>query len=79
MHFHERLESLSQGGFATTHWPKQIEDLLALFQALGCVPEEADDPLNRFLHTVELGEGWIGADGPVHEDPSEPRILCGVD
>jgi hypothetical protein len=43
------------------------------------VPEEADDPLDRFLHTVKFRKGWIGADGPVHEDPSEPRILCGVD
>jgi hypothetical protein len=59
--------------------PEQVEDLLALLEPLRGVAEEADDPLDRLLHAVELGEGRVDADGPVHEDPPKPDILGGID
>ena len=40
--------------------------------------EERDDPLDRLLHAVELPEGRVGPDRPVHEDPAEARSLGGV-
>ena len=43
------------------------------------MPEEPDDPLDRLLHAVEILEGGIDLDGPVHEDAAEARILAGVD
>ena len=48
-------------------------------QALGRVAEESHDPLNRFFHAVEFGEGRIDADGAVHEDPAEPLVVARVD
>ena len=41
--------------------------------------EEADDPLDRLFHAVELGEGRIDPDRAVHEDAAEARVLRGVD
>ena len=43
------------------------------------MPEEADDALDRLLEAVEVLEGRIDLEGPVHEDAAEPRILGGVD
>src|SRR5713101_3024850 len=37
------------------------------------------DPLDRLLHAVEIGEGWINADRTVHEDATHPRVAAGVD
>ena len=76
---HERLQALGEGGLAASDRPEQVEDLLALLEPLGGVAEEADDPLDRLLHAVELGEGGIAPDRPVHEDPPEARIPRGVD
>src|SRR6202171_5688236 len=45
MDFHQRFQPLCQRRFSTAHRAQQIENLLALFQTLGCVPEEADDAL----------------------------------
>src|SRR5882757_10201791 len=48
----------SNGGrFSTAHRAEQIEDLLALFQALSCVAEKPDDAFDRFFHAMESGEG----------------------
>ena len=49
--------------------------LLSLFEALRGVAEEADDPLDRLLHAIELVEGRIDPDGPVHEDPAESGVF----
>ena len=76
--FHERLQALRQRRLAAAHRTEEVEDLLALLQALRGVAEEADDPLDRILHAVELGKGGIDPDGPVHEDPAKARILGGI-
>ena len=78
LNLHERLDALGKRGFAAADGPEQIEDLLALLQALRALPEEGDDPLDRFLHAVELGEGGIHPDRPVHEDAADAGILGGV-
>src|SRR6266446_477950 len=57
MDFHQRFQPLRQRRFSTAHRPQQIENLLALFQTLSCVPEEADDALDGFFHAIEYGEG----------------------
>ena len=59
--------------------PEQIEDLLALLQALRRVPEEADDPLDRLFHAVEVVERPVALDGAVEEDAAQARVLRGVD
>ena len=79
MHLHQRLQALGQRGLAAADRAEQVEDLLALLQALRGVAEEADDPLDRLFHAVELGEGRIDPDRPVHEDAAEPRVLRGID
>ena len=79
MDFHQRLQPLGERRLAAADRAEQVEDLLALLEALRGVAEEADDPLDRLLHAVEAGEGRIGADRPVHEDPAEARILGRVD
>jgi hypothetical protein len=43
------------------------------------VAEEADDPLDRLFHAVEILESRIDLHRPVHEDPAEPRVLAGID
>src|SRR4051812_50023912 len=40
--------------------------------------EEADDPLDRLLHAVEILERRIDLDGPVRENTAEARILAGI-
>ena len=74
--FHQRLQPLGQRRLAAADRAEQIEDLLALFEALRGVAEEADDPLDRLFHAVEFGERRIDPDRPVHEDAAEPRILA---
>ena len=76
---HQRLQTLGQGGLAAADRTEQVEDLLALLQALRSVAEEADDHLDRLFHAVEFGEGRIDPDRAVHEDAAEPRILRGID
>jgi len=49
----------------------QVEDLLALFEALRRVTEEPDDALDGFFHAVEAGEGRIGADRAVQKNTAK--------
>ncbi len=79
MDLHQRLEALGERRLAAADGAEQIEDLLALLQPLRGVAEEGDDALDRLLHAVELGEGRIDPDGPVHEDAAEPGVPRGVD
>ncbi len=77
---HQLLEPRGEGGFAAADRAEQVEHLLALFEALGGMAEEPDDPLDRVFHAEEIvREGGIDLDRPVHEDPAEARILGGVD
>ncbi len=76
---HQVLEPLGDRGLAAADGTEQIEDLLLLLQALRGVAEEADDALDRLLETVEVLEGRIDLQGPVHEDAAEPRVLRRVD
>src|SRR6266571_5426219 len=75
MDFHQRFQPLRQRRFSTAHRPEQIENLLALFQTLSCVPEEADDALDGFFHAVEAGEGRIGADRAVQKNTAKAWVL----
>jgi hypothetical protein len=76
--FHQLLQDFRDGGLAAAHGAEQVEDLLALLQTLGGVAEEADDPLDRLFHAVQLGESGVALDGAVEEDASETLILAGV-
>ena len=75
MHFHQRLEPLGERGFAAADRTEQIEDLLALFEALRRVTEETDDALDGFFHAVEAGEGRIGADRAVQKNTAKAWVL----
>ena len=79
MDLHQRLQPLGERGLAAADRAQQVEDLLALLEALRGVAEEADDPLDRLFHAVEFGERRIDPDGAVHEDAAEARVLRGVD
>src|SRR5271166_670389 len=79
VHLHQRLQPLGQRRLAAADGAKQVEDLLALLQALRCVAEEADDPLDRLFHAVELGERRIDPDGTIHENAAETRVLGRID
>src|ERR1700751_254697 len=41
--------------------------------------EEADDSLDRLLHTVEVGELGIHLDRTVHKDTPQARLLARID
>src|SRR6185437_6604376 len=58
---------------------EQVEHLLALLEPLGGVAEISDDPLDRLLHTVEIGERGIDADRALHENATHARVAAGVD
>ncbi|MHC2681565.1 hypothetical protein ACVJDU_003129 [Bradyrhizobium diazoefficiens] len=75
MHFHQRLQPLGERGFAAADGAEQIEDLLALLQALRRVPEETNDALDGFFHAVEAGEGRIGTDGAVQKNTAKAWVL----
>ena len=75
MDFHQRLQPLGERRLAAADRAEQIEDLLALLQALRGVPEEADDALDGFLHAVESGEGRIDAHGPVQKNTAKAGVL----
>ena len=75
MHFHQRLEPLGERGFAAADRAEQIEDLLALFEALRRMTEETDDALDGFFHAVEAGEGRIGADRAVQKNTAKAWVL----
>ena len=74
MDFHQGLEPLGKRRLAAADGPEQIENLLALFQALRCVPEEPDDALDRFLHAVEAGKGRIGPHRAVQKNTAKARV-----
>ncbi len=76
---HERLQTVRQGGFSSTHGAEQVEDLLPLLESLCGMAEETDDSLDRFLHTEEIFEGRINLDRSVEENPAQPFILGRVD
>ena len=75
MDFHQRFQPLGERRFSAADRPEQIENLLALFQALSGVPEEADDALDGFFHAMESGEGRIGAHGPVQKNTAKAGVL----
>ncbi|MNS85301.1 hypothetical protein D3C72_1191630 [compost metagenome] len=75
---HQRLELFSERGLATTRRPEQVEDLLALFQALRRVLEERDDLFDRVLHAIEVAEGRIDADDLVEEQAGQPGVMVGI-
>ena len=76
---HQVLEPVGNRGLAAADGAEQVEDLLLLLEALGAVPEEPDDALDRLLEAVEVLECRIDLERPVHEDAPETRILRGVD
>ena len=75
MDFHQRLEPLGERRLAAADRPEQIEYLLALFEALRRVAEEADDALDRLFHAVEAGEGRIDPHRAVQKDTAKARVL----
>ena len=75
---HQRLQPLGEGGLAAADRTQEIEDLLAFLQPLRGMPEEADDTLDRLFHAVEFAEGRVCANGAIHKDPAEARILRGI-
>ena len=70
---HQRLQPFGQRRLAAADRAQQVQDLLALLEALRGMAEEADDALDRLFHAVEFGERRIDPDGPVHEDAAESR------
>ena len=76
---HQELQPFGQGRLAAADGTQQVEHLLPLFEALRSMAEVADDPLDRLLHAVEIGEVWIDPDGPVHEDAAKTRIVARID
>ena len=79
LRFHQLLEPLGERGLAAADRPEEVEDLLALLEALGGVLEEADDALDRLFHAEEAGEGRIDLDRAVEKDAPETAVLAGVD
>jgi hypothetical protein len=73
--FHQRLETFGERGFSATDGPEQIEYLLALFETLSCVAEEADDAFDRLFHAIETGEGRIEPHRAIQKDTAKARIL----
>src|SRR6202008_4129714 len=73
--FHQRLQPFRQRRFPAAHRPEEVENLLALFQALRRIPEEPDDALDGFFHAIESGEGRIGTHGPVQENTAKADVL----
>ena len=77
---HQLLEPLGERGLAAADRAEQIEDLLALFEALRGVLEVADDRARSCLPCRRsLGHGRIDLDRAVEEDAAEAGILGGVD
>ena len=76
---HQELQPFRERGFAAADGAEEIEDLLSFLQPLRRVPEIADDAFDRFFHAVEIREGRVDADRPVHEDATQTRIVTGVD
>jgi hypothetical protein len=75
VNFHQRLQPLGERGFAAADGAEQIENLLALFQPLRCVPEEPNNALDGFFHAVESGEGRIGTHRAVQKDSAKAGVL----
>ena len=53
--------------------------MLAFFEALGGVTEEADDALDRLFHSKKIRKFWVDLDGAVHKDATETRVLARID
>ena len=79
MHFHQCLQPFGERRLAAADRAKQVHDLLALFETLRGVAQEADDALDRLFHAVEFGERRIDPHRAVHEDAAESRVLRGID
>src|SRR5262249_6895339 len=79
MDFHQLLEPLGERRFAAAHWTKQVENLLALLQALRRMAEESHDALDRLFHAMEAGEGRIAAYCPIGKDAAKASVLGRVD
>ena len=77
--FHQRLELFRDRRLAAADRAQQVQDLLALFQALRGVAEVGDDLLDDFLGAVELAEGGVDLDHLVGEDARQARVVARVD
>ena len=76
---HQRLQPLAERRLAAAHRAEQIKDLLPLLEPLRRVAEEADDPFDRLLHAVEVGERRINPKRAIHEDAGQSRVARRVD
>ena len=79
MGFHQLLQPFGERRLAAADRSEQIEDLLALFETLRGVPEEADDALDRIFHSVEAGECRIQPNRPVQKNTAKAWVLGRVD
>src|SRR5260370_10399631 len=75
MDFHQRFQPLRQRRFSTAHRPQQIENLLALFQTLSCVPKAPPDAIISFFHDMESSECCMGACCPVYITTTKTKDL----
>ena len=76
---HQLLQPFGKRRLAAAHRPKEVEDLLALFEALRGVAEITHDALDRILHAEEIGKGRIELDRAVGEDAPKALVRAGVD
>src|SRR5690606_20684751 len=77
--FHQRLQPLGNRRLAAAYRPQQIQDLLALFQALRSMLEESHDLVDDFFQAEEFFERGVATHDPVGEQPGQPWIVAGVD
>ncbi|MNT28806.1 hypothetical protein D3C72_1645170 [compost metagenome] len=75
---HQVLQALGDGALAAPHRAQQVENLLALFQALRSVAEEAHHLLDGVFHAVELCKRGVAADHLVGKQAREVRIIAGI-
>ena len=73
------FEPLGDGAFAAAHRPEQIQNLLALFEALGRVAEETHHLLDGIFHAIKLVESGVSLDDLVGEQAREARVIAGVE
>ena len=79
MDLHQRFQPLGERRFAASDRSEQIKNLLTLLQALGGMPKEPDDPLDRVFHAMESGEGRIDPHRPVEKNTAKAGILGRID
>jgi len=75
---HQLLQLLGQRGLAAADGAKQVENLLALLQALSGVLEIGHELLDRVLHTEEVRKRRVALDDLVLKDAALARIVVGV-